>query len=332
MSTRAIVTAVSSDGKEKYSIYCHGDGYPDVVGELVRNFVNLAPRIDGNVGRQVQHAAFGHGEKEGRYHKFSQMGQAYSTMFNVSAEPSKFISVLIGYMQSKGYGGVYLTDRDPIAEAAKKGHGDPYGTDIDWFYKVVMDGKGGLKLQVYKSTDYGPKHELYKTGGKSVMGGSLQRFVLQHPFSNPCGKKNPMLSMEEARSKVKEVVNKYDVELVSLTHNGQGIDIMLDHPIYYKEQRKMVKELREIKGLWYITDILWRDDNPCGKKNPFGASIYLFHLKTQKAKDWVAKNVPDPVYWGDALTCDHRYVEDLAIGMRDEGGFTQEDVFIEPAN
>ncbi len=72
--------------------------------------------------------------------------------------------------------------------------------------------------------------------------------------------------------------------------------------------------------------------NPCGKKNPFGASIYLFHLKTQKAKDWVAENVPDATYWGtDAIAVEHRYVEDLAYGMRDDGGFTQADVYIEEA-
>lgn len=49
-------------------------------------------------------------------------------------------------------------------------------------------------------------------------------------------------------------------------------------------------------------------------------TIFLFHLQTEVANDWVGEHVQDDAqYWGGALVVEHRYAMDLADGMLDAG-------------
>lgn len=49
-------------------------------------------------------------------------------------------------------------------------------------------------------------------------------------------------------------------------------------------------------------------------------SIFLFHLHTDAAEEWVETHVPgDAMFFGGALAVEHRYAEDLAGGMLDDG-------------
>jgi len=49
--------------------------------------------------------------------------------------------------------------------------------------------------------------------------------------------------------------------------------------------------------------------------------IFLFHLKTQAAKDWVAEHVNgEAQFWGDALVVEDRYVGVIAAAMVNDGG------------
>lgn len=49
-------------------------------------------------------------------------------------------------------------------------------------------------------------------------------------------------------------------------------------------------------------------------------SVYLFHLLTEAARDWVDTYVStDREMFGGALAVEHRYVADLALGMRAGG-------------
>lgn len=59
------------------------------------------------------------------------------------------------------------------------------------------------------------------------------------------------------RDKIKSIVKKYGVELVTLTRNIQGtFDIELDINIYYKTQARMERELYALGG---VNDIYYRD-------------------------------------------------------------------------
>ncbi len=51
-------------------------------------------------------------------------------------------------------------------------------------------------------------------------------------------------------------------------------------------------------------------------------TIFLFHLLTEKARQWVESNVNvEPYMWfGDcSMACEHRLAADLAVGMMDGG-------------
>jgi hypothetical protein len=49
-------------------------------------------------------------------------------------------------------------------------------------------------------------------------------------------------------------------------------------------------------------------------------TIYLFYLLTEAARDWVDGHVSeDRQMFGTALAVEHRYVADLAQGMRADG-------------
>jgi hypothetical protein len=135
VSTRAIIT-VKGEGDTR-RLYAHGDGYPSGVGAMVNNFLKILPSLGQFGSRKVQTAAWGDYTrgKEGRYKKFSGLGRAYSLMSNVAAEPDQFVPALTTYMNSKGYGSLYLTDRDPEKEAKE----EPYGTDIEWHYVVTLN-------------------------------------------------------------------------------------------------------------------------------------------------------------------------------------------------
>lgn len=49
-------------------------------------------------------------------------------------------------------------------------------------------------------------------------------------------------------------------------------------------------------------------------------SIWLFRLQTDAAREWVAECVdPDAQYFGNALAVEHRYVDNLTVGMIEDG-------------
>lgn len=48
-------------------------------------------------------------------------------------------------------------------------------------------------------------------------------------------------------------------------------------------------------------------------------TIIVFMPMTEKAENWIADNVPDPLYFGHALCCEPRYAHDLAEGMQESG-------------
>ncbi|KKM60571.1 hypothetical protein LCGC14_1540570 [marine sediment metagenome] len=51
-----------------------------------------------------------------------------------------------------------------------------------------------------------------------------------------------------------------------------------------------------------------------------GRSLYLFHLLTSRAREWVQENVPgETTFWAGSLVVEPRYAGDLAIGMLDDG-------------
>jgi hypothetical protein len=80
-------------------------------------------------------------------------------MYNVSVEPDKFVPALITYLTTKGYSGLYLTDRDPEKEIR-----DDY-TDIEWHYVVTLGNDFGKKanLDTYYN-DYDKKKFIKKAG------------------------------------------------------------------------------------------------------------------------------------------------------------------------
>lgn len=57
--------------------------------------------------------------------------------------------------------------------------------------------------------------------------------------------------------------------------------------------------------------------------------MYQVIPKTDKAREWIEENVgTEPWQWlGDALAVDHRYIEDLELGMLD-AGLTTDDVLV----
>lgn len=141
MSTRAIVTA--TDGKETYRIYCHGDGYPAGLGQLVKYFTNIAPAIDPNSGFS-KYKSFRKDPKTGKEtYKYSP----YGFVPNAAGEPSKYIAALLGYLWKKGYTHAYLTDRDPVKEAKED------WSDIEWHYVVNLGRGGKPALKVFRQ-DY----------------------------------------------------------------------------------------------------------------------------------------------------------------------------------
>lgn len=49
-------------------------------------------------------------------------------------------------------------------------------------------------------------------------------------------------------------------------------------------------------------------------------TLYLFHLNTNAARDWVQEFVSeDRQFFGNALAVEHRFVEDLAAALSQDG-------------
>lgn len=49
-------------------------------------------------------------------------------------------------------------------------------------------------------------------------------------------------------------------------------------------------------------------------------SLYMVYPQTEAAKEWVEENVEVPEYGSvDSFSVEHRYIEDLTIGMLNEG-------------
>jgi hypothetical protein len=47
--------------------------------------------------------------------------------------------------------------------------------------------------------------------------------------------------------------------------------------------------------------------------------IFLVQPVSRTAREWVEENVYDPMYWGDAVVAEGRYVYELVDGMLDAG-------------
>ncbi len=252
MSTRAIITVKSADGKDVKRLYAHGDGYPPTVGMLVYNFATkIAPTLDINSpNSRVRKAAWGDDKKgtEGRYHKFSGLGQAYATMANVTVEPDKFIPALITFMTTKGYGGLYLTDRDPDKEAAERqnGHG---GTDIKWHYVVTLgkDYGGKPTVDAYTAEAYGPKVPgwINSATGKPTMIGSREHFVKRGPSIPALAEKE-----ERDRKRMQKKYEKEDRERKAKEEAAKKGTVVQEMSIYesQKAAEARVKKIRSSRG------------------------------------------------------------------------------------
>ena len=49
-------------------------------------------------------------------------------------------------------------------------------------------------------------------------------------------------------------------------------------------------------------------------------TIFLFRPLTEAAREWLAENVDEEaMYYGEFLVVEHRYADDLAQGMIDDG-------------
>ena len=49
-------------------------------------------------------------------------------------------------------------------------------------------------------------------------------------------------------------------------------------------------------------------------------TLYLFHLETDRAREWVEEHVDsERTYWCNALVVEHRFASHLAIGMLEDG-------------
>lgn len=49
-------------------------------------------------------------------------------------------------------------------------------------------------------------------------------------------------------------------------------------------------------------------------------SLIAFKPITKEAKEWVAEHIPDDASWlGDAFYVEHRYAENIAVGMVEAG-------------
>lgn len=48
-------------------------------------------------------------------------------------------------------------------------------------------------------------------------------------------------------------------------------------------------------------------------------TIFLFRLESEAAQEWVEMYVPEPLWLGSALACEHGFARDLADGMMSDG-------------
>ena len=58
-----------------------------------------------------------------------------------------------------------------------------------------------------------------------------------------------MNNRTEIKNKIEKIVNKYCVDLVKINFSYEVADIILSNNIYYKEQEKMINEIKEIASL-----------------------------------------------------------------------------------
>jgi len=139
MSTRAIVKV--TDGRDTYSLYCHGDGYPEYLGKRIRAFCHLAPYLDGNHPTNADQRAY---RKIADLHEWPNRPRYYGRVatYNVASEACKFVAILSAFLWQKGYCGAYLTQRDGRQEAAED------WTDIEWQYEIELPS---LLLTVYEA-------------------------------------------------------------------------------------------------------------------------------------------------------------------------------------
>jgi hypothetical protein len=51
-----------------------------------------------------------------------------------------------------------------------------------------------------------------------------------------------------------------------------------------------------------------------------GGTVYLLRPNTKRAEQWVREHIPaDAQYLGNAVAVEHRYIGDIAEGIRNDG-------------
>jgi hypothetical protein len=144
MSTRAIViiqdakTGNQEEDKwnENYSLYCHGDGYPSYLGNLIEKCLDVAVLVDVNFHKPEGDTYQLIEKKDPRLPSWAtNPGYGFP---NAAGEACKLSAFLCGYMMLNGYSGCYLTTRDPFKEER---------TDIEHVYIIeVFHGAKPPKL------------------------------------------------------------------------------------------------------------------------------------------------------------------------------------------
>ncbi len=153
MSTRAIIEITDSECTHR--IYCHSDGYPERLGAMIKEFVELAPSIDPNFP----------GNKA---YWWDESYDPYKFVPNVAIQADKFAAALLGHLWKNQYTSAYLTDRDPEKEVAEG------WTDIEYLYKVVLQGWPKYRLARQKGqTPKGPRLICYTCASKKFVPYSL---------------------------------------------------------------------------------------------------------------------------------------------------------------
>ena len=50
-----------------------------------------------------------------------------------------------------------------------------------------------------------------------------------------------------------------------------------------------------------------------------GSNFFLVAPVTERAREWVEENVAADTWFGERFVCEQRYVEDMVLGMMDQG-------------
>jgi len=68
-----------------------------------------------------------------------------------------------------------------------------------------------------------------------------------------------------------------------------------------------------------MTDTLQEQEPDVQVTREPGGSLFLFCPLTCAATDWIEEHVPEATWFGASIVVEHRYAEDLALGMLADG-------------